>query len=97
MEDASIGEDKECASDDEYEKGTGQVLFDEGDGRTASCYLKHPLALLEEGGQERYFLEELALSFFDSGLVDILVVGEQDVGVGWKVYRRLIVPVDYLV
>lgn len=97
MEDASVGEDEEGASDDEYEEGAGQVLLDEGDGRTAGCYLEHSLALLEEGQEERYFLEELSLSFLDSALVDVLVIGEQGFGVGGKVHRRLIVLVNYLI
>lgn len=97
MEDASVGEDKEGTSDDEYEEGTGQVLFDEGGGRTAGCYLEHSLALLEEGREERYFLKELSLSFLDSALVDVLVVGEEGVSISGKVHRRLIILVGYLI
>lgn len=93
MEDAPVGEDEECSFNDKY-NSAGQELFAEGNGRTAGCDLEYFLILLEKGQEERYFLQELSLSFFDSGLVDVLVVGEQDVGVRGKVYRKLIILVD---
>ncbi len=93
MEDSSVGKDKEGAFHDEYD-GAGQYLFAEGDGRTASCDLEYSLIMVQEGRKERYFLQQLSLSFFYSGLVDVLVIGEQDVGVRGKVYRILIILVD---
>lgn len=94
MEDASVGEDKEGTSDDEYEEGTGQVLFDEGGGRTAGCYVEYFLTFVQEVGEKGQFSEELSLSFLYSGLVDILVIGEEGISVSGKVYRMLTILVD---